>query len=100
MMLKEKNAKITHHDAAPAPDGTLYREIKVYQDQNVSWKRCVGGGAILRLSTHTGNPYLGFDVEEFYTADGGRVVSRRVMMTMDKEDAAAVVAWIKDAFSL
>jgi len=79
-------------------EGEHYSEIEyVTREHKPSWKRYGTGSAILRLATHTGNPYLMFDVEEISRGDKA-VHSKRTMVTLDAETAKHVVAWIKEKF--
>jgi hypothetical protein len=81
-------------------NGEFYHEFRFHGVGRPSWKRYGDGTQHVRVATHTGNPYLSFDVEEISLPREGRAVSRRTMVTMDKEQAAEFVAWIKEAFNL
>src|ERR1700704_2377376 len=60
-------------------------------DHTPSWKRYGKGAARLEVSSHTGNPYLPFHVQESNLEGAGR--SKLVMVTMDADQGRALYAW-------
>ena|SRR5436190_24390516 len=66
-------------------------------DHQPHWLRSGNGQARLRVSTHVDRKWLSFDAsEEINLAPNGG--SKRTMVTLDEQSAAALYAWLADKF--
>jgi len=63
-------------------------------DHQPHWLRSGKGQARLRVSTHIDRKWLSFDASET-SLNGG---SKRTMVTLDEQSAAALYAWLTDKF--
>jgi hypothetical protein len=65
-------------------------------DHQPHWLRSGKGQACLRVSTHIDRKWLSFDASEINLAPNGG--SKRTMITLDEQSAAALYAWLTDKF--
>src|SRR5437879_5373152 len=65
-------------------------------DHQPHWLRSGKGQARLRVSTHIDRKWLSFEASEINIAPKGG--SKRTMVTLDEQSAAALYAWLTDKF--